>query len=363
MIPLPTIPYYRRTAFDAAYYSEHLEGRMPREIFDIHVHINLPEHIEAMPPERIRSDWALECGQVLTCDGAYALAGDLFPGIPYRIAGMPWPIREADLTANNAYLAAQKKAERLEPFMVVRPEWDPEEVERTLLEGAFAGFKPYPDMVSGVKGADIGIFQFIPREQWRLADKHGKAVMLHLPRKERFADDDNIRELHEIRELFPRLRIIIAHLGRSFTPYYLEEGLRKLGGAEGFHFDLSGVLNPKVHDIAFRRIPFSRLLYGSDMPIFLWHGTREWTERTYTNLAREDFSWSRNHRPADVEARYTIFMYEQLRNILDTMDRLGIAAEERAAFFSGNAREVLGLPPAARSSLPPRRDGGTIRPH
>jgi predicted TIM-barrel fold metal-dependent hydrolase len=342
-VRLPYIPYYERTPFDDAYYREFIEGRLPDEIFDVHVHLNLPEHVRQVPRERILSDWALECAYLLTCDDAYRLVQELFPGRRYGIAGFPWPIREADLEANNAYLAEMKKAGRLEPFMVVRPEWDKEEVEQALLQGAYVGFKPYPDMVSGKKGAEIGIFEFMPPALWRIADKHKKAVMLHLPRKERFADEDNIRELHQARQEFPDTRIIVAHLGRSFCPYYLREGLRKIGDVQGFRFDLSGVMNPEVLDIAFTRIPSQNILYGSDMPIFLWHGTREWTERTYTNLAREDFSWSGNHRPPEEESRYTLFLYQQLRNILDAMDRHGIGGRDRQGVFAGNALKTLGL--------------------
>jgi Tat protein secretion system quality control protein TatD with DNase activity len=198
-------------------------------------------------------------------------------------------------------------------------------------------------MVSGRKGAELSLFEFMPRGQWRIADKHRKAVMIHLPRKERLADDANIRELREARDEFPDTTMIVAHLGRSFTPYYLQEGLRKIGDLSGFFFDLSAVMNPKVLDIAFSRIPLRNLLYGSDMPILLWHGTRQWTEKTYTNLAREDFTWSRNHRSPEEEARYTFFMYEQLSNILDAMDRLGISTADRQGFFAGNALRALRL--------------------
>ena len=101
--------------------------------------------------------------------------------------------------------------------------------------------------------------------------------MLHIPRAGRLADDENVRELRDFRQRFPRVKIIIAHFGRSFCPVYLSDGLRKLGDASGFFFDTSGVINPRVYDIAFSCINPSTILYGTDMPIFFWHGKREWT--------------------------------------------------------------------------------------
>jgi predicted TIM-barrel fold metal-dependent hydrolase len=334
-------PYFELTDLDKAFYGEHIAPRLPACIFDVHVHINLPEHVAMVPRERLLSDWALECGHVLPYEDAMACVGELYPDAAYSIAGLPWPIREADLRGNNEYLARLRAEGKLAPFMGVKPDWDGEAVERTLIEGGFAGFKPYPDMVSGVKGAEIGIFQFFPPEQWAILDRHNRAVMLHLPRKERFADGDNLRELREARQKYPNVTIILAHFGRSFCPYYLEEGLRQLSGADGFHFDTAAVINPAVYDVVFTHIPPESILYGSDMPILFWHGKREWTERTYRNLCRENYSWNTHRRPPQEEAMYTLFLYEQMRAILDAMDRHGLDEADKRGILGENARRVL----------------------
>lgn len=282
------LPYYEYTEFDVNFYKMFLRSRIPSKIFDVHVHINLPEHIEKVPAERWLSDWALECGRLLPCDDAYACARELFPETEYSIAGFPWPIREADIEGNNNYLAEMRKKGKCSPFMTVNPGWDPESIEETLIKDGFAGFKPYPDMVTGVKGADVSIFSFLPHEQWEILNRHKKAVMLHLPRKGRFSDDDNVRELLEIRLKYPDVIIIIAHFGRSFCPHYLKEGLRKMKGAEGFFFDTSAVLNPEVYDIAFSEISTDKILYGSDMPIPFFHGRSTWTDRDYRISAEKN---------------------------------------------------------------------------
>jgi predicted TIM-barrel fold metal-dependent hydrolase len=338
------LPYFEKTPLDRAFYAGRLRPRLPARIFDVHVHLNLPEHVSMVPPERWLTDWALECGHLLPCEDAYACARDLFPDTEYAIAGMPWPIHEADLAANNRYLALKRAEGRLAPFMTVRPEWDPERIERELVEGAFVGFKPYPDMVSGVKGAEIGIFEFLPPRQWEILDKHSRAVMLHLPRRERIADPDNLRELRDIRQRYPKATVIIAHFGRSFCPYYLRTALERLGpAAESFLYDTSAVINPATYDLAFDRISAERILFGTDMPILFWHGRRTWTEREYHNLCRENYSWNARHEPPEVEASYTLFLYEQMRAILDAMERHGYRASQRDGVFWGNARRALGL--------------------
>ena len=335
--------YISKTYIDEAFYREHIRGRLPQSIFDIHVHLNLPEHISMVPASRWLTDWALECGHLLTYEDAVACAKALYPDAQYEIAGFPWPIREADMPANNAYLARLSQERLLSPFMVVRPEWPTEEIEKTLLDGKFVGFKPYPDMHTGVKGADISIFDFFPHEQWALLDRHRRAVMLHLPRRNRIADDDNIRELLEARNRYPDVTIIVAHFGRAFCPIYLKHGLNKLGDVRGFYFDTTAVINPDVYDLAFSNIPITNILYGSDMPILLWHGKREWTEREYINLCREPFTWNQERRSPEEEARYTFFLYEQMRSILDALDRNGFSEEDKAGVFAVNAKKALRL--------------------
>ncbi len=337
-------PYFEKTPLDDAFYAQHLRARLPARIFDVHVHLNLPEHLDKVPEERWRSDWALESGHLLPVEDAYACARELFPDARYAIAGMPWPIREADLAANNRYLAAARAEGRISPFLAVRPEWDPEEVERELLEGGFVGFKPYGDMVSGVKGAELSIFDFLPRRQLEILDRHGRAVLLHLPRRERIADPDNVRELREILQRYPRVVVIVAHLGRSFCPWYLREGLRQLGpDAEGLYFDTSAVINPATYELAFDRLSAERILFGTDMPILFWHGRRTWTEREYRNLCREPFSWNTQRESPEVEAAYTLFLYEQMKAILDACDRHRLSPEQKDGLFWSNARRALKL--------------------
>ena len=339
----PLNPYFRRTMLDAAFFDQHLKDRLPTRIFDAHVHLNLPEHVSAVPQERWLSDWALECGHVLPVEDAYQCADELFPGIEYSIAGLPLPVKEADLEANNRYLAGEQSHGRIVAFMGVKPEWDPEEVERGLIENGFVGFKPYPDMVSGAKGEDIGILDFLPPRQWEVLDRCGKAVMLHVPRRGRLADDANVRELLECRQRYPKVTIIVAHFGRSFCPIYLSEGLRKLGDVSGFLFDTSGVINPAVYDVAFDRIDPQNILFGTDMPVFFWHGRREWSETGYTNLTREAYSWNRNRRDPATEATYTLFLYEQARSILDAAERHGLTSAQQQALFHDNAQGALQL--------------------
>jgi predicted TIM-barrel fold metal-dependent hydrolase len=336
-------PYYTLSERDTEFYREHLGPRLPSRMYDIHVHVNLQEHVDMVPEQRWLSDWAMEIGHVLPVDDALACAAELFPDSKYAINGFPMPVKEGDLHASNRYLAQESRRQKLTAFMCIMPGWDDLELERGLSEEGFLGVKPYPDMVSGVKGADIGIFDFMPPRQWEIVNSFKKTVMLHLPGKDRLPADQNIEELKRIRQDYPDLGIIIAHFGRSFCPVYLDTGLKKLGSAEGFYFDTSAVLNPEVYDIAFSRLDPEQILFGTDMPITLFHGKREWTDRAYINLSSEDYSWNTERRPPEDEAQYTLFIYEELRAILDAMDRNGLSPAMKECIFFRNAERILNV--------------------
>jgi predicted TIM-barrel fold metal-dependent hydrolase len=103
------------------------------------------------------------------------------------------------------------------------------------------------------------------------------------------------------------------------------------------------VINPETCELAFDRLPVERILFGTDMPILFWHGRRTWTEREYCNLCREPFSWNVHRESAEVEATYTLFLYEQMKAILDACDRHHFTPAQKDALFWANARRALKL--------------------
>lgn len=336
--------YFHYTELDRSYYEEHLKDRLPQVILDSHSHLNLPAHVADVPPERLANDWALQYGMQMTAEDMAFYFGKFFPDKDVKCVSFPYPIKEAHMEANNAYVAqCAREGKIAHGLMCVKPEYSCEYIEQQVKELGFSGFKPYPDLVSGEKGAEIGIFQFFPHEQIALAERLGLPVVMHLPRAGRMPDENNIRELREIRQKYPDLKMIIAHFGRCFTSYHFRLALERLGSdAEGFFFDTAAVLNPDVLRMGFDHLSTDQILFGMDQPIFLWHGYREWSDTKYFNIARENFSWNVNRQPPEVEEKYTLFIYRQLDNILNELDRFGASAEARDAIFRGNCARIYG---------------------
>ena len=44
------------TDIDRAFYDKHIGPRIPDDVYDVHVHMNLPEHAEMIPKERFLKD-------------------------------------------------------------------------------------------------------------------------------------------------------------------------------------------------------------------------------------------------------------------------------------------------------------------
>lgn len=340
--------WFHKTNIDQRFYEEHIRERLPQRIVDAHVHMNLEKHVKNVSPERIAMDWALECGLQMDYEASRTYYHALFPDREVELVAFPFPLAEVDIPGNNRYLAGLAREKGICGLMSVRPEWSSEYCEETLLGNPFAGFKPYPYLASQIKGADISIYDFIPGEQLAVLDRHKKALVLHLPRRGRLPAPDNIRELREIRQAYPDIRIVLAHYGRCFTTEMFQKGTDALGeDLDGFYFDTAAVINPQVHRMAMERLDGSRIIYGTDLPIMAWHGIREWQSDTPSNYCREEFSWN-HHEKRDEENGFTYIAYLQLKNMLDA---IGENKSVREKIFYKNAKEVFRT----------EREGGKVR--
>ena len=190
--------YFEKYNLDVEFYQQKIKDRLPSVIVDAHRDLNLPEHVKNITPETIQGDWALECGLVMSYEDSMQYDQILFPDQKIVPIALPWPLYDADTVSNNNYIAGLIKNHGICGLFTVRPEYDIESIEQEYILGGFSGFKPYPYMASTVKGADVSIFDFMPRAQFALANKLKAPVLMHLPRAGRMPDPDNVREIRSI---------------------------------------------------------------------------------------------------------------------------------------------------------------------
>lgn len=96
-------------------------------------------------------------------------------------------------------------------------------------------------------------------------------------------------------------------------------------------------------ELALREVGPERLLYGSDLPVALMRGVREYRGDEYINFSDGAYTWNTPERrkPATAEAGYTLYLYEELRAFRQAAQRVGLTREQVAGVMGGNARRLV----------------------
>jgi len=329
---------------DEAVFAEELDPWLPSKVIDCHVHVSLSEHRSAVSPERMSINWAREVSSEQSWEQMRQTWNALFPGREVRALAFGVPFREVDLIANNDYIlrGVRDPANMASGLLLTRPDWEPAAIEDAMRAG-FLGIKPYPDLAPESID-EPGIFDFVPRAQLEVVNRLGGILMLHLPRKDRLADADNIRDLLEISDSFPSIRLILAHVGRSFCLPTAQRGLPSFARRSNVYFDTAANLNADVFAYAIEVVGPDRILYGSDLPITLMRGFRGHVGETYINYTDGPYSWNVNRKSPAEEARYTYYLYEELRALIDAAKRSGVGKAALEKVLYSNAAKLLGGP-------------------
>jgi hypothetical protein len=347
MNEVPLFCVYTYNDVDRAFWETHLEGWVPRKLMDAHVHIVDPAfQIEPLTEELRRSYWVMELLEMQSAETADRCIATVFPGRDVRCLGFGFPSLDWDVEGSNDYVFAEMVRREWNALALVCPSWTAEYVDGLLARPGVLGVKPYYQMI----GRDVhqrdryieaSIFDFLPHHQLEVLDARGAWVTLHVPRSDRLGHPDNIREIKELRRRYPNIVLVIAHLGRSYTLPHAVEGLAPLADDPGLYFDNSAVLNAEVHRFALKTLGPERILYGTDNPVFYMRGRRQYHGTTYINRTSHPFYFNKDRESPEIEAQYTLYMYEALRALKWACEMESIASEQVRAIFHDNARGLM----------------------
>lgn len=339
---LDITPHYFKV--DLPFYRENLEDFLPDKIIDIHAHSsdNPPRKRDDSFPS-FWPEWVtFGCGMPL--QNLLDVYIKMFPGkdvFPVCF-GIPTADRES-LNRQNVYLSRElERFDHAFGLLLTAPEWSERELIERMGSGRFVGIKPYLSTVTGIPAEEVTIFDFLPRHHIKLAEERGWILMLHIPRRERLADEVNIAQLREICEGYPSLKLIIAHVGRAYCPRYAEEGLPKLRGCDNLLYDISANCNQTVFEILIEEVGPRRILFGSDLPITAMRAKRECEGDRYINYIK-DADWEDEHtrRRPEEEEGYTFFLYEEILAFRKAAEVCGLSKDEIEDVFFNNAYRLL----------------------
>jgi uncharacterized protein len=333
---------------DRAFWADRLEEFMPASIMDAHVHLDDPSarRVEMTDAKR-KQYWVAEVCQPMQADELERADTVIYPGRSISHLAMGLPDLEFDMEADNVYVQRECVARDWPCLTVLDPAWTADRIAAELSQPGVIGLKPYYAMISydpnsRDKHIEADIFDFLPHVALEQLDARGGWVTLHVPKADRLAHPSNIAQIRELRERYPNVTVVIAHLGRCYTLAHAQAGLAQLVDDDGLYWDCSAVMNPDVYRYALDLLGPQRILYGTDNPFFYMRGRRTWTETGYFNFTSADFHFNRDkHEPADIEANYTLYLYEQLWAIRQACDELSLSCADVEDLFYNNASRLI----------------------
>jgi len=347
MEPIHLCHVWDYTDIDRRFWAEHLEDWLPRRIIDAHRHVDNPSHrLVPMTEEKRRQYWVAEVNDAVDAPATERCMRTVFPGREVSCIAMGSPSLDFDVEAGNHYLHQECPGRGWHSLAIVRPEWDAARIDRELSQPGVIGVKPYYTLISPSRltrdsHREADIFDFLPHHILEVLDHRHAWLTLHVPKADRLPHPDNIRQVRQIRERYPNVVLVIAHLGRCYTEPHARAGLPPLADDPGIYFDLSAVLNPAAHRIALDQIGPDRLLYGTDNPVFYMRGRRQWHGREYINRTNHDFFFNKQHEPPEIEAAYTLYMYEALYALKQVCEELALNRSQTEGIFFGNADRLI----------------------
>jgi uncharacterized protein len=336
---------------DQKIYREELDGFLPDRLIDAHTHVYRAEDGShgadvfqrvVSWPSRVAKDDPVEDLQE-----TYRL---MFPGRHVTPLMFTSVFEGDDMDVLNGYVASRAASTGYPALLYAHPSWDGASLERKITAGGFRGVKVYLDLSPAyIPVREIRIFDFLPPHQLDVLDRNGWAAMLHIPRDGRLKDPVNLAQMLEIERNWPRVRLVIAHVGRAYCDEDMGDAFTVLAQTRRMHFDFSANTNDRVFEAALRTFGPERCLFGSDMPITRMRMRRACENGRYVNIVPRglygDVSGDPHMREVDPpEAdRLTFFLYEEILAIKRAVRRIGLGAADVEAIFHGNAARLLGL--------------------
>lgn len=334
---------------DREFWAEHFESWLPAQIIDAHTHIASTEHrLRPMTDAMRRQYWVNELFEPIDAPTAERCYRTVFPNRTFSCLAFGMPDLDFDLEANNRYLQDECPKRGWHSLALLRPQWSQDQIVKQLDEPGVIGVKPYYSLISynpETRDAHLeaSIFEYLPHHALEILNDRHSWVTLHVPRAARLGHPDNVREVREIRRRYPNISLVIAHLGRCYTEPHAREALPQLADDPGLYFDTSAVLNPACHRLALEVIGPDRIVYGSDNPILYMRGRRQYHGRSYVNRTSYPFYFNKERETPEIEARYTLFMYEDLYGIKQACATLGLDQPAHLqAIFHDNAHRLMG---------------------
>lgn len=319
-------------------YQKKILNWIPKRIFDIHNHIGLSSHHKPLSDERKVSCMA---ASEAYNQSRYILEKkfkSLLPGIKVDYVVFPFPFRETHIKKANNYALSCTN-----PFILGDLE-KPKETLDLLKKSSVRGLKIYYDSLKR-DYSKIRILDFLPEIFLDELNKSQKPIMLHVPGSS-VNDNENVNELNYVLNKFPKVKIILAHMGRCSTKEELIGASIKLKNLENIFWETSTISSSEVFEEAIKIFGIEKILYGSDSPYAFTKGRIMDVPGEIKNpfITEKRFPWTKPYLRGwylKNKPPLTFLLYHQLDAMRNAFENLEINTEDLEKVFYGNAINLL----------------------
>lgn len=314
-----------------------LQSRLPESLFDVHMHVYRRDDLATQDPFFRNGPDHADLAHWRQCIGEQVGCGRL-------IGALCTPDPRAPLAAANAFAVREAATgEAFRATMLVAPDQSPDEAEALIQasKGKIAGFKPYHLLARQSRTFDADLDDYLPSWAWRLADRYGLVILLHLVKDAALADPGNLAAIRSYAERFPNARVILAHAARGFHAANTVKGIAGLQGLHNIWFDSSAICESDALTAILDVFGPRRLMWGTDFPISEKRGRSVSLGTGFAWLVTDEVTWNERAffgEPVKVGL-------ESLSALLSACDRLGLNPNDLGRIFAGNALHLLGLAP------------------
>jgi len=320
---------------DLAAYREVVKPVLGQEILDIHAHSwnRIPPHSAlSQYPEMNRNPYTVE---------ALLTAGRLmFPEQTYHalVFGSPDP---NGYDCNDYVADEARKHEHLYPLYIPAMKASEDQVRKAVREGGYYGFKPYWNMVTWKpKQDDVTVIDMLPAPYMRVADDWGLVIMLHIPGSQRLASEQNLKDIQTLSRQYPHAKIVIAHIGRSYTYWSMKGHIEHIADLPNVYFDTSFVQDSMVYKVFFDHVDPAKVMYGTDLPISEVRGKRVWINTGWVDVSHDKLSWTASRDPQH-PVQGTFMSYEMIRAMREGAAEAGLSDQDLRPIFFENGMKLL----------------------
>ena len=329
---------YNKDYYDIEVYEEELMDFLPENTVDSHAHIwriEDDEYDRSKFPRKWTNRVAAEC----PIEDLLKTYEDFFP--KKRVVPVVFGNSVVRCSEHNDYVKSVIKRYNFPALFWTKYEMSDEYLEEQVIENNFQGLKPYlGGCKQGVIPDEADIYDFLPHNHLKIADKHGWKVVLHISKKDRLKNKSNLSTILDIEQKYPNVKLIVAHIGRAYALEDLGNAFKILSGTKNILFDFSANTNSEVITKCIETVGVNRIMFGTDLPIAKMKMKRIVENGNYVNIIPRgiygDVSNDVHMRETDSK-EITNFTYEIVRAFKRSCEDLSLSKKDIQDIMCNNA--------------------------